>query len=88
MNKKLIQKYWIDVGLAITFLLAALTGIVKWPGLLPKLGISYVNLPMLVLTRIHDISGLIMTLLVLVHIIQHWKWMKVMTKNVFKKGAK
>lgn len=88
MNKKLIQKYWINVGLASTFLLASLTGILKWPNLLPKLGIAYSSVPMLIFTRIHDLSGLIMTILVLVHIIQHRKWITAMTKNIFCKKNK
>jgi len=84
MNKELITKYWIDFGLAITFILVTITGFFKWPGLLPKLGISYSSFPMLVFTRIHDISGLVMALLVFIHIIQHWKWIVVMFKKIFR----
>ena len=80
--------YWIDVGLAITFIIAFVTGIIKWPTLLPKLGISYSSLPMAKLTRLHDVSGLIMGLLVFVHLILHWKWIVVMTKSLFKRERK
>jgi hypothetical protein len=83
MNKKLLQKYWIDVVLAISFVLSFTTGVIKLPILLGKF--SFSKLTLLTLMRVHDISGIIMGLLVLVHIIQHWKWIVTMSKNIFKK---
>ena len=77
--------YWIDVGLIISFLIAAVTGVLKFPGLLPSLGISYSSLPMRQITRAHDWWGIVMTVLVLVHLFLHWKWLVVMTKSLFKK---
>ena len=77
--------YYIDVGLAISFVLVACTGIIKFPKLLPGLGISYQSLPMRTLSIIHDWSGVIMTLLVLVHLILHWKWIVAMTKSIFRR---
>jgi cytochrome b subunit of formate dehydrogenase len=80
--------YWIDIGLAITFILTALTGILKFPGLIFKFGLTYKDLPMKTLSTIHDWSGIIMVLLVLIHLIFHFKWIVVMTKNLFKKDHK
>ena len=80
--------YWIDVGLAITFIIAFVTGIIKWPGLSLKLGINIKNLNLAAINRAHDRAGLIMGLLVFVHLILHWKWIVVMTKNLFKREEK
>ncbi len=83
VNKKLLQKYWIDVGLATSFSLSFITGIIKLPILIGKFGFSKITI--ITLMKIHDLSGIIMSLLVITHIIQHWKWITSMTKNIFKK---
>jgi hypothetical protein len=61
------------------------TGIIKLPGLFRTLGLSHQALPMYEISTAHDISGLAMGLLVLLHIILHFKWMINMTKNLFKR---
>lgn len=76
--------YAIDVLLGISFLLVFVTGILKWPGLLFRLGISIKSLSLKSLSRIHDWSGLVMGMLVFIHLIMHWKWIVVMTKKIFK----
>ena len=55
----------------------------KWPGLVRIIGVHHRNIPLFV-TVIHDWSGLIMGILVLVHIVLHWKWIVSMTKSFFK----
>ena len=79
MINKTKMNYWIDIGLLITFLLVTITGIMKWPGL----GVSrlFENIPWREMSLIHDWSGLIMAILVLVHIVLHWNWIIAMTKN-------
>ena len=84
MNKTLLN-YWIDVGLAISFFACFITGLIKWPGLVNTIGVSAYNLLSFKnISRLHDISGLIMGLLVLIHLALHWKWIIVVTKNIFK----
>lgn len=83
MAKRAIINYFIDIGLAVTFLLAFITGIFKWPSLVRWFGWSASSYR--VMTFIHDWSGLIMSLLVLVHIILHWRWIVVMSRKIFKK---
>jgi hypothetical protein len=75
MNKARLN-YWIDIALAISFFACFLTGIVKWPGIF-SIGISSR------ISKLHDVSGLIMGLLVLVHLILHWSWIVFMTKGIF-----
>ncbi|MGE0793243.1 MAG: DUF4405 domain-containing protein [Candidatus Woesearchaeota archaeon] len=80
MNRTIVN-YWIDVALAITFLLAFVTGIIKWPTLY-----SFVKTwPLRQISFIHDISGLLMSILVFIHLILHWTWIKVMSKKIFGK---
>lgn len=82
MNKARIN-YWIDVGLIITFILSALTGLVKWPGLFRLTGIRHSALPMREISLVHDWSGLVMILLVLAHLLLHLNWIIIMTKTLF-----
>jgi uncharacterized membrane protein len=84
MNK-LKLNYAIDISAGILFLVAGITGIVKFPNLLPLLGISYRSLNMQLISFIHDWSALIALLLVIVHIILHWQWIASATKGFFGK---
>ena len=86
MNKAKLN-YWIDIGLAISFFVCFITGLIKWPGLIKIIGTSaYKTLHVRNISMLHDRSGLIMGLLVLIHLALHWKWIVSMTKNmVFRK---
>jgi hypothetical protein len=86
VNKSRIN-YWVDVGLVVAFIVSLVTGIIKWPGLFRALGLSYAALPMFLISKTHDISGLAMGVLVLLHLILHFNWMVLMTKNLFRKKA-
>jgi len=81
MKKKTVINYWIDVGLLISFVLVFITGIVKWPSLVRNSGFIR-SLPLKSLSILHDWSGLIMGLLVIIHLILHWRWMVMMTKRL------
>jgi len=78
--------YWVDVGLALSFFICFITGLIKWPGLIKIIGTStYKILHVKNISLFHDWSGLIMGLLVLIHLVLHWKWIVGMTKKIFKK---
>ena len=47
----------VDIVLLIAFLLVVLTGIIKFPGFLPFLGINLLMIPLNELAFIHDWSG-------------------------------
>jgi len=85
MNKAKIN-YWIDVGLGISFIISFVTGIFKFPGLTQYFRSVYRIISAIYMAKIHDWSGLIMGLLVLAHLILHWRWLVAMTKNIFKKN--
>ena len=76
--------YWIDVGLALSFFICFITGLIKWPGLVNIIGVSaYKILHVKNISNLHDWSGLIMGLLVLVHLALHWRWIVSVTKSIF-----
>jgi hypothetical protein len=79
--------YWVDVGLAISFFICFITGLIKWPGLIKIIGTSiYKTLHFRNISLLHDWSGLILGLLVLIHLILHWKWIVAVTKTIFKRN--
>lgn len=86
--KKAIANYIVDIGLLITFIVVFVTGVIKFPGLMIKFGIPLQSLPIRTINWLHDWGGILMGLLVLVHIIFHWNFMKAMTRNFFKKKVK
>ena len=83
MNK-IIVNYWIDIGLAISFFICFITGLIKWPGLIKIVGVPiYKILSFGNISALHDWSGLIMGLLVLFHLALHWDWMVGVSKKIF-----
>jgi cytochrome b subunit of formate dehydrogenase len=84
MEKEKIS-YLIDILMGISFLAVAATGILKLPPLTRYFTSVYSIITPFHMARIHDISGVVMALLVLVHLILHWNWIVAMTKNIFKR---
>jgi len=85
MTNKGILNYLIDCGLIITFFLSVITGIIKFPEWTRYFSNVYLLIPASSLSQIHDISGIIMGLLVLCHLVLHGKWMVAKTKSIFKR---
>jgi len=84
MNKPELN-YLIDVGLLLSFLTCFISGLIKWPGIIDVIGTSlYRTLHVSNISTLHDMSGLIMGVLVLIHLVLHWKWIVSMTKTMFK----
>jgi sugar phosphate permease len=82
---KITQKtnYIIDVALALSFAACFVTGLIKFPGLLRWLNVSMRQLPMGMITDIHDWSGVVMGVCVLAHLLVHARWIFYMTKKIF-----
>lgn len=85
MTDKGRLNYFIDCGLIITFVLAFITGVLKIPELTWLFRDVFLIVPMSTLSKIHDISGMVMGLLVLAHLVLHWRWIVAMTKSTFGK---
>lgn len=86
MNPKV--NYFVDLVMGIAFVLVACTGVIKFPGLLRLIGMSKLAIPWGPISFIHDWSGVVMAVLVLVHLILHWRWIVSMTKSFFKKRGR
>jgi len=71
--------YWLDIGMGISFIFLAVTGIMKLDG-----GFRSWH----TLSEIHDWSGIILCCFVLLHLILHWRWIVTMTKQAFKRKEK
>jgi hypothetical protein len=73
--------YIVDVLILIAFIVVAVTGVIKWPGLgLHKL------FDFGLMSFIHDWSGLIAVILAFIHVALSWKFMVCMTKKYFTKS--
>jgi hypothetical protein len=70
------------VILLIATIICAGTGIVKWPGLINALGLTYRDLPMALLTELHDWTGLVMLIFAGIHLAQfRRRMMRMLTIN-------
>jgi cytochrome b subunit of formate dehydrogenase len=85
MEKNLIIKYVIDIGLAVAFLLNVITGILKFPALTSYFKFVFRSISSYNLALIHDWSGIALVVLVLVHLILNFRWIVGMTKFIFKR---
>lgn len=77
-------KYFVDVGLAISFFISLITGIFKFPGLTQYFRAMFRLIPAYNMNKIHDWSGLVMGILVFVHLTLNWRWIVSITKNMLK----
>jgi len=78
MNRAKLN-YIIDAILGILFLIVFITGVVK----LPILNLHEV-IPMQQTTMLHDVSGVLFGVFIIIHLILHWNWIVSMTKNIFR----
>ena len=74
--------YIVDVLLFIFSINVVISGVIKFPGLLPLLNIDPFSLPQAEITFLHDWIGIVLTVLTLVHIILNWKWIQAMSKKL------
>jgi hypothetical protein len=81
LNRQFV-KYFISIGLLISSFLVGVTGIFKYPGILLELE-QYFQLSG-IFTTIHDWSGLVMGILVLIHLMLNWRWLVGFTRRIMK----
>ncbi len=88
MNKAKLN-FLIDFLAFLSFFVTAITGLVIFffipPGIRQGRYIEFLGVQKQVWSQIHNYAGLLMILFVLIHIVLHWKWIKSMTKDLFKK---
>jgi len=76
--------YFLNLAMALAFLVMGITGIIKFLQVKGIFNIDYNALPLGQITLLHDWFGIILISLILIHLILHWSWIKNMTKNIFK----
>ena len=76
--------YIVDLALAISFFASFTTGLIRFPGLLQFVGISYRWLPMLLIIVVHEWSGVAMGIFAGIHLALHWRWIVAVTKSIFR----
>ena len=74
--------YIVDVLLLIFSIIVVISGVIKFPGLLPLLKIDPFSLPQAEITFLHDWIGIVLTVLTLVHILLNWDWIQAMSKKL------
>lgn len=82
--EKMKINYLLDLLLFISLLAVATTGIIKTTFVLHLLNLTKNAPTTQTLSSIHDISGVVLTLLVLIHLILHWNWIICVTKSILK----
>ena len=93
-NKARIN-YYVDIIIAISFVVVALTGMILFfagyggyqGGRKPRYAQTVLGVSRLLWKDLHDWGGIIMLGGVFLHLVLHWKWIVCMTRNVFKKSA-
>lgn len=84
MNKTKVN-YWVDLVIALAFIMSAISGIVF---LFPLNGTTALGITYLTWNQIHTWGSLLMVAGVFAHLVLHWKWIVAMTKKTFFTAAK
>ncbi|MGA2917643.1 DUF4405 domain-containing protein [Methanoregula sp.] len=81
MDTKML-KWSVDLALGVTFAICFVTGLLKFSLLLQMTGLNNLILPSALISDLHDWSGILLGLLVLVHLYLNRTWIIGMTKKV------
>ena len=91
MEKSKIN-YIVDVLMAISFFVAAITGLVMFfflPSGVQRGGYQeFLGIIKHIWVDIHNWAGIILIILVIIHLILHWNWVVFMTINICSKSKK
>jgi hypothetical protein len=81
MNRKMVVRITTALLLVVTIMCVG-TGLIKWPGLIPTLGLTYRQVPLSLITDIHDWSGVCMTALCIAHVVQFRGFLKRIARSL------
>ena len=89
--EKVRLKYLIDALMLLSFLIIAMSGFILW--IIFPSGSGAGRAPPFIFDRfqwifIHDWLSVLLVILIFIHLILNWNWIKSMTKNIFIKNAK
>jgi len=81
--------YIVDFSMAVLFTITAIAGLILFfflPGGIRQGGYQeFLGISKQAWTLVHNFSGVILLILVLMHLALHWNWILRMTKRIFKK---
>jgi len=85
--EKVKVNYWVDVLLIILFVIVGISGIVldfAFTSGVPNIGrtITFLGTHKLDWLRPHAIAGLAMVVLLIIHLVLHFKWLGLMTRRL------
>jgi hypothetical protein len=87
--EKVKINYFVDIFMGISFVVSAITGLIIFffipSGVKHGSLQEFLGFEKYIWTNIHNWSGLLMILLVLLHLILHWNWIVCITKTFFVK---
>ena len=82
-------KFIIDVLMVISFLLVGITGIMKLPQVIRINPLNiFRHIDFRLMSNIHDISGVAIVILIIIHLTLNFTWLKNVFLNFFKKRKK
>jgi hypothetical protein len=77
-----VLRWAVDLAMGIAFVISFVTGLLKFTVLLQWTGLNGRILPSAFLSDLHDRSGIILGLLVLIHLYLNRQWIIAMTRQV------
>jgi len=81
-----VLKWSVDLAMGITFVICFLTGLLKFSQLMQVTGLYRMVLPSALISDLHDWSGILLGLFVLVHLYLNRIWILAMTKKMLSGG--
>ena len=73
--------------LLISTIICVITGLIKWPGLITGVGLTYRQVPLALITNLHDWSGLSMTILAVLHVLQFKGMFRRMVRGLIQRSS-
>lgn len=74
------MKFYLDVGMTSLFILCLGTGIAKFTPITRFLALK--SAAIAPITLVHDWSGIVLGVCILLHLAFNWKWMVAMTRKI------
>lgn len=82
LKNQQLARWCVDVALGITFAVSLITGLTKLTVLMRATGLGQVVLPLALISDVHDIAGVLLGLLVVVHLYLNRVWIVTTTKRI------
>jgi cytochrome b subunit of formate dehydrogenase len=77
-----VLKWSVDLAMGVTFAICFVTGLLKFTLLMRLAGLTDLILPSALISDLHDWSGLLLGLFVVVHLYLNRTWITAMTKRM------